>query len=55
VSPRRACGILGSLWSLTGLEEMELTGVLCRNGSVESIKKIIKYLNEAKLDPNVGT
>jgi hypothetical protein len=26
-----------------------------RNGSVESIKKIIKYLNDAKLDPNVGT
>lgn len=32
-----------------------LTCVLYRNGSVESIKKIIKYLNDAKLDPNVGT
>lgn len=25
-----------------------------RNGSVESIKKIIGYINDAKLDPNVG-
>jgi hypothetical protein len=26
----------------------------CRNGSVETIKKIIGYLNDAKLDPNTG-
>jgi triosephosphate isomerase len=25
-----------------------------RNGSVETIKKIIGYLNDAKLDPNTG-
>jgi hypothetical protein len=25
-----------------------------RNGSVETIKKIIGYLNEAQLDPRVG-
>ena len=25
-----------------------------RNGSVEGIKKIISYLNEAKLDPKTG-
>jgi hypothetical protein len=28
--------------------------VICRNGSVESIKKIIGFLNEAKLDERVG-
>jgi hypothetical protein len=26
-----------------------------RNGSVETIKKIIGYLNDAKLDPNTGS
>ena len=26
-----------------------------RNGSVEAIKKIIGYLNDAKLDPNTGS
>jgi hypothetical protein len=27
----------------------------CRNGSVETIKKIIGYLNEVQLDPKVGS
>lgn len=27
---------------------------MCRNGSVQGIKKIISGLNEAKLDPQVG-
>ena len=45
----------GSWQSLTTMECTALTCVLCRNGSVESIKEIIKYLNDAKLDPNVGT
>jgi hypothetical protein len=47
---------------LGGLAELEqltigmtpLTLLVYRNGSVESIKKIISFLNEAKLDPNVG-
>lgn len=29
--------------------------MICRNGSVETIKKIIGYLNDAKLDPNTGS
>jgi hypothetical protein len=33
---------------------VRLTGIVDRNGSVEVIKKIIGYLNEAKLDPQVG-
>lgn len=27
---------------------------LCRNGSVNGIKDIVKNLNDAKLDPNTG-
>lgn len=32
----------------------ELTFIAFRNGSVETIKKIIGYINDAKLDPKTG-
>lgn len=36
------------------VHERQLTLIDRRNGSVDSIKKIIGYLNDAKLDHNVG-
>ncbi len=36
------------------LQRADQTTATCRNGTKESIKSIVKGLNEAKLDSNVG-
>lgn len=38
-----------------GQLETNLNPALIRNGSISSIKEIVHNLNNAKLDPDVGT